>query len=155
MLTDKAIEYLKPLTFSEKAERVVCFIPLGGIYWEDEITDFRDLMKMSEEDRDSIYNLFRIRFKIWNGDSLEGNDKIFWDTAITQVPNYALFQRLNLSEEDRAAQDEVETGVEEGFGALFEDADEVNTTEKDGFQKFTATFDLTKDNDDTSSSKLD
>ncbi|MEM7392569.1 MAG: hypothetical protein AAF492_09480, partial [Verrucomicrobiota bacterium] len=129
----------------ETAERQTCVLPLGGIYWDDEIPEFRALMDIPESDRLSILNLFRIRFKIWDGEPPSGEDKVFWDVARNQVPDYPLFRRLELSEDDRAAQEHVERSAEEGFEALFADADEVSVTEENGFQSFSVTFDLTKE----------
>lgn len=147
MLTERAVAYLQPLRFSNSAERKTCFIPLGGIYWEDEFPDFRKMMDLPEEDRSGIYRLLALRFKIWKGKELVGEDREFWDAARIQVPEYALFRRLKLSEEDRAAQEAIETEMQEVFELLFADADEVTITEKGGFQNVSATFDLTKERD--------
>jgi hypothetical protein len=147
MLSDRAIAFLQPLTFSKTALRKTCLIPLGGIYWDDEIPDFHKLMAMPEKDRSGIYRLLSIRFKIWDGVAPEGDDRKFWDAARAKVPEYALFSRLELSNEDRALQEEIEREVEEGFKCLLADADEVKVTEQDGFKSFSATFDLTKEDD--------
>jgi|SRR5688572_26848691 hypothetical protein len=144
MLTEGAIAYLQPLTFSKTARRQACFLPLGGIYWDDEIPDFPALLEMPEEDRLGIFKLFAIRFKIWGGMELEAGEKLFLEKARAKVPDYALFQRLTLSHEDRAAQEQVEKDLTEGFAAMFEAADEVSISDKDGVQSFSATFDLTK-----------
>lgn len=145
MLTDCAIAYLQPLTFSETAERRSCILPLGGIYWEDEIPDFHTLMEIPEKDRLGIYKLFGIRFKIWRGTELEAAEKVFWEEARARIPDYALFHRLKLSDEDRTAQEQVEKEAEEGLAALFDGADEVSLSDRDGFQSFSATFDLSKE----------
>jgi hypothetical protein len=145
MLTERAVAYLQPLRFSNSAERKTCLIPLGGIYWEDEFPDFREMMDLPEVDRSGIYRLLALRFKIWKGVELEGADREFWDAARAQVPEYALFSRLKLSDEDRAAQEAIEAELEEAFELLFANADEVTITEKGGFQSYSATFDLTKE----------
>jgi len=36
-------------------------LPLGGIYWEDEMPDLRQIMKIHEEDRNQMFRLFSIR----------------------------------------------------------------------------------------------
>jgi hypothetical protein len=146
MLSKAAIAFLSPLTYRANAERRSCLLPLGGIYWEDEIPDFDVLLELSERDRNLVYRLFSIRFKSWNGETLSDADQSFWVKARSQVPNYPLFQRLELSAEDQRAQDEVERDAVEGFRALFGDADEVKVTENEhGLMSFSATFDLTKD----------
>lgn len=75
MLTAGALEYLRPLAFDPSAERLSCLIPMGGIYWSDEIPDFRTLMHVKESDRNQIYRLFSIRFKLWAGEELADDDK--------------------------------------------------------------------------------
>jgi hypothetical protein len=149
MLSDASIAYLKPLKHRPDAERKSCVLPLGGIYWDDEIPNFRDLLKVADHDRNLILRLFSIRFRIWDAQPLSQSDTEFWETARSQVPEYPLFQRLELSEEDRLAQEQVERDAIEGFEALFGvfgDADKVEIHENEhGFQSFSATFDLTKD----------
>jgi hypothetical protein len=144
MLTDRAIAYLQPLTFSTTAARLNCFIPLGGIYWNDEIPDFDALLEIPEQDRLGIYKLFSIRFRIWKGEELDAAEKMFWEEARGQVPDYALFHRLKLSDEERTAQEQLETEMGEVFEAMFDCADEVSVSMEDGSPSFSATFDLTK-----------
>ena len=54
----------------------------------------------------------------------------------------AVFHRVDISDDDRAAQTAAEEDAIAGFEALFGDADEL-TVNEDG--SFNATFDLTKD----------
>jgi hypothetical protein len=118
MLSERAIAFLSPLRYEPNAERRSCILPLGGIYWEDEIPDFKVLLKIPEDDRNLIYRLFSIRFRIWEGAKLSECDQDFWDSARSQVPTYPLFQRLDLSADDRQAQAEVEQNAIEGFKTL-------------------------------------
>jgi len=146
MLSEAAIDFLAPLTFRATAERRSCLLPLSGIYWEDEIPDFKALLKLPEQDRSLVLRLFSIRFSIWDGEELPEADQLYWDQARLQVPNYALFQRLDLSLEDRRAQDAVLREAIECFDAFFAGADEVKITEDEhGMKSFSATIDLTKD----------
>jgi len=142
MLSDAAVNFLQPLKHNPDAERFMSMIPLGGIYWDDEIPDFRELMTLHKDDRDSIFRLFSIRFKLWAGDELDAVDQSYWESAQQLVPNYPLFRRIDLSDDDRAAQLQAEQETMAGFEALIGDADEVNVSE-DG--SWSATFDLTKD----------
>ena len=142
MLSDGALDYLRPLTFDPDAERLSCMIPMGGIYWADEIPDFRVLMDVPKSDRDLIFRLFSIRFKLWAGDELSGDDQSYWDNAQRLVPDYPVFHRVDISDDDRAAQTAAEEDAMAGFEALFGDADEL-TVNEDG--SFNATLDLTKD----------
>ena len=118
MLSQTAIDFLSPLTYKENAERRICFLPLGGIYWEDEIPDFQELHNLPKHDRNLVYRLFSIRFSIWNGEELSEGDQRYWDEARLQVPKYAMFQRLKLSFEDEQAQDAVEREVLEETGLV-------------------------------------
>jgi hypothetical protein len=117
-------------------------IPMGGIYWADEIPDFHALMDVPKSDRDLIFRLFSIRFKLWAGDVLSADDQSYWDTARRLVPEYPVFHRAEISDDDRAAQTDAERDAMDGFEALLGDADEL-TVNDDG--SFSATFDLTKD----------
>jgi hypothetical protein len=146
MLSDAAVAFLSPLKYRADAERRSCMLPLGGIYWEDEIPDFNALLKVPEHDRGLIYRLFSVRFRIWNGETLSEADQRFWEAARSRVPDYPLFRRLELSADDQRAQDEVERNAIEAFEVLFADADEIKVTENEqGLKSFSITFDLTKD----------
>ncbi len=142
MLSDGALQYIQPLKLDPNAKRLICMAPLGGIFWDDEIPDFRRLMSMSDQDRDSILRLFAIRFRLWAGETLDNDDQAYWDAAIAQVPDFPLFHRISLSDDDRVAQHAAERETDATFEALFRDADEVMINE-DG--SWSTTFDLTKD----------
>jgi hypothetical protein len=147
MLSDISVNYLLPLKYRLDAERRSCVLPLGGTYWSDEIPNFRHLLEVPEDDRNLIYRLFSTRFKIWNGDDLSADDQQFWDTAQSQVSGYPLFRRLQLSPEDRLAQDQMGQDALASLEALFAGSRKITiTTNKYGFQSFSATCDLTKDN---------
>lgn len=141
MLTDGALNYLRPLMFHPSAKRLSCIIPMGGIYWSDEIPDFRALMSVVEADRQQIYQLFNIRFKLWAGEGLSDDDRSFWNAAQRLVPNYPVFHRVHISDDDRRAWAATEEEAMAGFEAIFGGADEVKIND-DG--SFSATFDLTK-----------
>ena len=141
MLTDGALKYLRPLTFNPHAERLSCMIPLGGIYWSDEIPDFHALMNVPESDRKQIYRLFAIRFPLWAGEQLSDDDRSYWNGTQRLIPNYPVFHRVQISDDDRAAQAAAEQDAIAGFEELFGGADELNIND-DG--SFSATFDLTK-----------
>ncbi len=86
--------YLSALVYRADAERRVCILPLGSIYWADEIPDFMGLMKLTEEERNQIFRLFAIRFKLWDGETLGEDDERFWNAARLYAPNCPLFRRL-------------------------------------------------------------
>jgi hypothetical protein len=145
MLSEATAAQLSARTYRCDAKRRFCLLPLGGIYWEDEIPDLRQLWKLPEEDRNQIYRLFGIRYRIWKGASLHEDDQLFWETARSQVPDWALFQRVKVSPADQLAQDQTERIAKEEFEALLAEADQVTVSEKyPGVEAFSATFDLTK-----------
>lgn len=145
MLTIPAIDYLSSLAYRQNAKRRSCLLPLSGIYWEDEIPDFQDFLRIPEEDRLLVYRLFNIRFEIWKDQDLSIEDQIFWQTAIHQVPNCPIFYRMQLTDVDRQAQQQVEEEANAFFGALMEGAESVSFTQvADGAQSFSIEFDMTK-----------
>jgi len=135
---------LAALPFRADAKRRVCILPLGSIYWEDEMPDLAQLMKLPENDRNAVLRLFSLRFKIWDRQHLSDDEQRFWDEVQKQAPGWAFFRRLELSAEDQRAREEAEAGVQRELEAFFGDADEVTISEQDGVQSFSATFDLTK-----------
>jgi len=116
-------------------------IPMGGIYWADEIPNFRELMDVPKSDRDLILRLFSIRFKLWAGADLTDDDRSYWDDAQKRIPDYPVFHRVSISADDRAAQAAAEEDAIAGFEAIFGDADGLTVNGDGGFS---ATFDLKK-----------
>ena len=144
MLSPTTLEYLSTLTYRADAKRAVCWLPLAGIYWDDELPDIPKLMKIPEEDRKKIFRLFGLRVEIWRGDPLSSEDQQFWDTAQSLLPGWALFRRQRVSIDDQQAQEQAEQATTQALEAWFADADHAEITEKDGIQSFFLTFDLAK-----------
>ena len=145
MFRETTAAQLSAFPFRADAKRCFCLLPLGGIYWEDEIPEWLQLLKFPEEDRNQIYRLFGIRYRIWKAEVLPDHDQRFWDAACAQVPDWAFFQRVRVTVDDQLAQDQAERTSEEGFKALFAEADQLTVSEEyPGVQAFSATFDLTK-----------
>jgi len=65
-LSTATAQMLAALSFRSDAKRSVCILPLGSIYWDDEIPDLAQLMTLPEGDRNTVLHLFSIRFKIWD-----------------------------------------------------------------------------------------
>jgi hypothetical protein len=145
MLSDKTATQLSALTYRADAKRQVCLLPLGGIFWDDEMPQMRDFVHIPEEDRTQILRMFGIRLSHWKGETLTESDHKFWDEINLKAPTWALFRRQHISAEDLLAQNEAEEQTARELEALFADADEVTITEKDGVQSFAATFKLKKD----------
>jgi len=142
MLKNATVEYLRGLTYDPSAERLSCFLPLAGIYWSDEIPDFKALGKLPKDVSDQVFRLMGVRMQVWNDGVLSVEDQELWNDALAQVPDCPLFQRLTISEEDRKEQLDVERETLGFFECLAGTADEFSV-DQDG--SFSATFDLTKD----------
>jgi hypothetical protein len=146
MMSSHAHQYLSGLRFDPKAVRQCCMIPLGGIYWSDEIPDFDTLTQMQEDDRQCIYRLFSIRFRVWAKEKLSPEDDIFWCYCERTYPECPIVRRSILDPDDQKAQDECVAETIKGFDALFSGADKVEIEDgPHGTHDFSATFDLTKE----------
>jgi hypothetical protein len=145
MLSETTLGFLSTLTYRSDAKRQVCWLPLSGIYWEDEMPDIRHLMKIPEDDRNQIFRLFSIRLRLWKGEPLPDAERQFWDTTHSQVPSWAFFHRQQISADDQHAQDDAERATTEALEVLFADAHDVSISERDGVQSFSATFQSTKE----------
>jgi hypothetical protein len=145
MISENTITQLSALTYRADAKRRVCWIPLGGICWDDEMPDVYQSIHFPEEDRDQMFRLFLLRTKIWKGVELSEDEQDFWDEARARMPSWALFHRISISEADLLAQEQAERDSARALEELFADADQVTITEKDGIQSFSATYDLTKE----------
>jgi hypothetical protein len=108
MLSETTIAYLSTLTYRADAHRQVCWLPLSGIYWEDEMPDIHYLVKIPEDDRKLILRLFSIRVRLWKSRALNDEEKRLWDMTQSQVPSWALFHRQEISAADLKAQETAE-----------------------------------------------
>ncbi len=145
MLSGITLAYLSTLTYRVDAAQKVCWLPLSGIYWEDELPDIHDLTRIPKDDRNQILRLFGMRLRIWKGEALSDECQLFWDEMHWQVPEWAFFQRLMVSAGDLGAQAAAEQASTDVVEALLADADEITISERDGVQSFSATFDLMKE----------
>jgi hypothetical protein len=124
MLTETTLGFLSTLTYRADAKRLVCWIPLSGIHWEDELPDIHLLIKIPENDRDQIFHLFTIRVRLCNGAVLSDKERQLWDATYSQVPQMGVFQRKHISADDQHAQEAAELGGADALEALLADADE-------------------------------
>src|SRR6185312_10504929 len=122
LLSDSILDILRRLPHRPDAKRAICLIPLAGIYWQDEMPSVADMVSLSENERNTIWGLFASRDKIWDGEPLTPEAQKFWDAARAAVPDWALFHRLTLSDDDKRARSEAEAAVEAEFESAFGDA---------------------------------
>ena len=62
--------------------------------------------------------MFGMRLKIWDGEALNAQDRELWDSVKRQVPQWALFKRLSLTDEQRLAREKAERQVERAFESI-------------------------------------
>jgi hypothetical protein len=83
---------------------------LGGIYWEDELPDIHYLSKIPEDDRDQILRVFGIRILLWKDEPLAIAERQFWDAMQSQIPDWAVFHRQQISAEELHVQEDCRAG---------------------------------------------
>jgi exonuclease I len=104
------------------AEWQVNILPFGSIYWADEMPSIAEMLD-KPEDVLVINLMFGLRMKLWDGEVLDAQEQQRWDAVRAQVPNWALFKRLTLSEQQKLARQEAEDQVEQEFQLLADDAE--------------------------------
>jgi hypothetical protein len=117
MLSENSVAMLAARTYRADSDWGVIILPLGSIYWHDELPDTLDLLKRPE-DMSIIYAMFAIRLKLWDNEVLSTQDRDMWNAVQQQVPNWALFSRLSLSDEQRLARENAEQQVEKEIESL-------------------------------------
>jgi len=142
MLTEATLGFLSTLTYRADAKRRVCYLPLSGIYWEDEMPDILFRYGIPQNELDDVLRLFAIRVRLWKGQVLSDREQQLWDETYSQVPQWAFFQRNHISAEDEHAQDDAQLVGTEMHEALLAYADEVTITENDGVQYVSATWQI-------------
>jgi hypothetical protein len=116
MLSERMFAVLSALPYQADAEWAVNILPFGSIYWKDEMPAMRDML--DTQDMAVILRMFGIRLQLWDNDVLNAEDRQFWDAVNRQVPDWALFKRLSLTDEQRAARGEAERQVQQEFESL-------------------------------------
>jgi hypothetical protein len=146
MLSETTLEYLSTLTYRSDAGRGVDLLPLGAIFWDDEMPEMRRRVGSPEDDQSIIDRLFAIRLKMWRGEDISERDQILWERVRSQVPDWAIFHRSKLSAEDQFERISVEQACAAEFESLLAEADQVTIGEDEhGQQRVWFTFDLTKE----------
>jgi hypothetical protein len=117
MLSEKIVAVLAALPYQPDAEWAVNFLPFGSVYWKDEMPAIADLFDRPE-DMGIVHAMFGMRLRIWDGEALDNRDQELWDDVKRQVPEWALFKRLSLTDEQRLAREKAERQVEQEFESL-------------------------------------
>jgi hypothetical protein len=140
------VEIIEKLRFEPQAEMRWCLVPLGSIYWSDELPRKMFLEFREAADRDFAMRLFAIRINFWNNGAMKEEDEAFWNEAKTRFPSWPIFQRLELTNESKRAHLKVQAEAEQFFVDLSEEADEFKCTNEGDYSSFSAAFRL-EDND--------
>jgi hypothetical protein len=117
MLSEKIVTVLSAMPYQPNAEWEVNILPFGSVFWKDEMPAVRDLFDRPE-DMGIIHAMFGMRLKIWDGEALNPQDQALWDAVRQQVPQWALFERLSLTDEQRLAREKAERQVEQEFESI-------------------------------------
>ena len=121
MLSEKMVSVLSALAYRPDAEWEVNILPFGSIFWKDEMPEITDLFDRPE-DMMVIHRMFGTRIKLWDGEALDLQEQQMWDAVRVQVPRWALFKRVHLSEEQKLARAKAERQVEREFQSLGDDS---------------------------------
>src|SRR5689334_11565668 len=67
MLSANTLAYLSTLTYRADAKLQVSILPLGSIFWDDEMPPMHEFIRFPETDREEVLRVFALRIKIWDG----------------------------------------------------------------------------------------
>lgn len=120
MLSEQAVATLAALPYQSDSDWGINYLPFGSIYWHDEFPDsvLTDLFDC-QEDLSLINAMFGFRLKVWDGQKFSAEDQQLWDVVQRQVPHWAFFHRLTLTEEQERARGKAERQVEQEFENFF------------------------------------
>jgi hypothetical protein len=110
-LSQKAVLILSALKYDPSAGWGINVAPFGSIFWHDEMPDPFELCE-NAGDQVLINSMFALRLRTWDGQALTVEDQRLWDSVKAQVPDWAFFKRLFLTNEQKQAREEAETEVQ-------------------------------------------
>jgi hypothetical protein len=146
MLSDPTLAYVSALPFRADAKRCICWLPLCGVYWADEIPDLPFFGRLPESSRMEVLRLFAIRYSIWANEPLSAEDQTYWDEARAQSPQYALFQRTKVTSDIVDLQQQIQEQYDAAFTELASQAKKVEISEKSpGLESFSVVFDVNQE----------
>jgi hypothetical protein len=145
-LSNEGAAIIETLRFDPQAQMGWSILPLGSVYWTDELPPLKFLAFKRNEDQRFVMQLFAIRINFWTNGEMNDEEVTYWNEAKTRFPNWPIFQRLNATDEIKREHEQCQKQMEEFFTTIADEADEFERR-KDGdyFESFSAKFDLTKD----------
>ncbi len=109
-LSQIAVLMLSALQYDPSAGCGFNVTEFGSIFWNDEMPPME--LFMNAGDGFLIYSMFALRLNIWDGEALTAEDQQLWDSVKAQVPDWAFFKRLSLTNEQKQAREQAETDVQ-------------------------------------------
>jgi hypothetical protein len=94
---ERVLRYFSALVYRPDAGCVLGMIPFTGVYWDDEIPDHEAIEALGEEARWQVYRLFCLRRLLWRRVKLNAEQREFWESVKSQVPECPVFQRMRPS----------------------------------------------------------
>lgn len=91
---------LQSLTYNPHAQIKSCLTPYGGIYWDDELPAYEVLLSFPGQEYLYPFFMLNVRRKLWDHESLSEEEQRQWKRAQEIYPNWPIFQRLQISEDD-------------------------------------------------------
>jgi len=117
MLSERMVAVLSALQYRADDKCLICIDPLQGIYWNDEMPedDMAGFQPRDWEEMRMVFQMFEIRRQLWDGTVLNAWDRQLWDAVLRQVPDWPLFKRLSLTDEQRAERQKGEWELQQEF----------------------------------------
>ncbi|HEU4389909.1 MAG TPA: hypothetical protein VFV34_19055 [Blastocatellia bacterium] len=124
-LTEACATKISSLRYDPEAEIIYCPLPLGSIYFSDEVPD--DLIPEDAPDglspetvRDfmQVMEVLGVRVNLWNSYELSAEEQALWTEARQRFPEWPIFQRPELTLEQRKEHESILEDVGSWFGSL-------------------------------------
>ena len=103
-LAERTIEEIRNLRFDSDAQIITALDSIGTVYWSDEIPEEPVRAFLTESEAAQVRRLFMIRERYWNTGTMGYQDQLYWQESQRQFPDWPVFQRLELSVEQREKQ---------------------------------------------------
>src|SRR5262250_1618841 len=104
-LTEDTARKINALRYDQRAEIIYCALPLGSIYFSDEVPD--GLLPEHVADFIQVMRVLGIRVNFWDGLAPSEEDQAIWEEARKRFPDWPIFKRLELRAEHRKAHEGV------------------------------------------------
>ena len=120
MLSEDAYNKITSLALDPEAKMVCCVLPLGSIFWTDELPDHRLIFTSFApgNDQEFVAKVFALRMRLWTDGRISEGDLEFWENARILFPNWPLFKRLELGKPEREALESIDREIDD-FIELF------------------------------------